>query len=189
MGHVLVVALMTAAVQLSSACFGFVLPPVSAVVETFEVRGLYTGHWGVDIASPMGADVRVVEAGVVRFSGVVVYNSTVSVDHGGGIVTTYSYLASRSVSAGDYVAAGSVVGVSGLHDGAEAYHFSLRLGGRYVDPYILRSCSRAPSRGLYLAVGGSTYPEDRARNIRRNIRPTPSWPPQSGEGRPQPAWS
>ena len=189
MGYVLVTALIAAAVQFSSSCFGFALPAASDVVNTFEPQGLYAGHWGADIAVAQGSDVQVMAAGVVRFSGVVVYNTTVSIDHGGGIVTTYSFLDSRAVTRGERVAIGDVVGVSGIHDGREAYHLSLRIDGQYVDPYVLTSCARSPSRGLYLALGGATYAEGRGRDIRWDIRPASLWPSRSGTDRLSPAWS
>lgn len=164
-----VATLIAAVFQASSSCFGLVLPSASLVVRPYEPVGMYAGHWGVDIAAEVGSDVRVIGPGVVRFSGTVVYNMTVSVDHGGGIVTTYSYLASRNVSKGDRVVAGAVVGESGTHDDEAAYHISLRLDGKYVDPYILLDCTSSPSRGLYLASGGPLYAVERARHLWRYI--------------------
>ncbi|MDX1450261.1 MAG: hypothetical protein R3246_14505, partial [Acidimicrobiia bacterium] len=45
-----------------------------------------------------------------------------------------SYLASVQVSVGDRVGRGQRVGTTGVHDGREAVHISLRRDGAYVDP-------------------------------------------------------
>jgi murein DD-endopeptidase MepM/ murein hydrolase activator NlpD len=150
-------------------CFGLGINADAEVVREFAPVGRWAGHWGVDIASPTGSLVRAVGAGTVRFSGTVVRNTTVSVDHGGGIVTSYSYLSEAIVTKGDRVLRGSTVGVSGIHGGREAFHLSVRVAGRYVDPTVLRRCSGMPSRGLYLAVGPTTYAVGRARDSRRHI--------------------
>jgi septal ring factor EnvC (AmiA/AmiB activator) len=45
-----------------------------------------------------------------------------------------SYLSSIDTSAGTRVAAGTIVGRSGLAHGESAVHVSVRVGGEYVDP-------------------------------------------------------
>lgn len=168
----------------SSGCFGLRIPPDSEIVRSFAPIGPWAGHWGIDFASPLGSPVPAVGDGVVRFTGVVVYNLTVSIDHGGGVVTSYSYLDRLAVAKGDRVVRGQRVGLSGLHDGVESYHLSFRLSGRYIDPLVVRRCSRAPSVGLYLAVRPATYAVGRARDPRRHIRPATQRSSRYGEVRP-----
>jgi len=167
----------------SSGCFGLRIPDDSHIVRPFAPIGRWAGHWGIDVAAPLGSAVPAVGDGVVRFAGTVVYNLTVSIDHGGGIVTSYSYLDQLVVSKGDRVLRGHRVGLAGVHDGVESYHLSLRLSGRYLDPLVVRQCSRAPTVGLYLAVRPATYAGGRARDPRRYIRPATQRSSLNGSGR------
>ena len=170
----------------AGGCPGFTLPLSSSVVRAFAPIGRWAGHWGIDFAVVEGSTVVAVGDGVVRFAGTVVSNRSVSIDHGGGLVTSYSYLAETSVSRGDPISRGDAVGLSGLHGGTSAFHLSLRIQGRYVDPLTLRECDRGPSRGLYLAVGGSTYAVGRARDPRRHFRPAPQRSHRNGQSREYP---
>jgi murein DD-endopeptidase MepM/ murein hydrolase activator NlpD len=56
----------------------------------------------------------------------------VSIDHQGGIRTTYSYLAAIAVVAGQRVAQGDVIGTAGAR-----LHFGARRFGVYIDPASL----------------------------------------------------
>ncbi|HEX5630830.1 MAG TPA: M23 family metallopeptidase, partial [Acidimicrobiia bacterium] len=109
--------------------------PVSGpVVAGFAPQGYYGGHWGVDLAVPEGSPVGAAAAGTVTFAGSVAGMLTVTVNHGGVVRTSYSYLSSVAVSAGDRVARGTVVGASGMDHDRAAVHWSLRVGDVYVDP-------------------------------------------------------
>ena len=171
--HFLLVFLSLSSLLSAAACPGLDPPPTSSVVRGFAPIGRWAGHWGIDVAATNGSAVRSVGGGTVRFVGAVVSNRTVSIDHGGGLITAYSYLAEASVRTGGPIARGDVVGQSGIHDGTGAFHLSLRFGGRYVDPLTLRKCDEGPHRGLYLAVARTTYAVGRARHPRRHVRPAP----------------
>lgn len=151
-------------------CFGFVVPLDAVVLREFAPISRWAGHWGVDIAAKEGSDVHAIGSGVVRFVGIVVGNRTVSIDHGGGLITAYSYLAQTRVAKGDHVTMGQAVGVAAIHGGQSSFHLSLRERGRYVDPLEVRRCLGGPARGLYLAVGPTTYAGGRARDSRRHFR-------------------
>lgn len=103
------------------------------------------GHRGIDVAAPTGTPVRSSALGTVAFSGTVVGNLTVTVDHGGGLRTTYSYLGSAAVKQGDAVEGGEIVGTVGRgHDESlpPHVHLSARRDGVYFDPlelYVGRS--------------------------------------------------
>ncbi len=164
-------------------CFGLGLPADADVVREYAPIGRWAGHWGVDIAVADGSRVLAAGDGTVRFSGTVVRNRTVSIDHGGGVVTSYSYLGETTVRTGDPVTRGSTVGVAGIHDGRSAFHLSLRVAGHYLDPMALRRCRRSPSEGLYLAANTTTYAIGRARDSRRHIRSASQRSSRNGEGR------
>jgi len=95
-------------------------------------------HKGLDIAAQQGTSVRAVAAGTVRFAGWSNqgYGNLVVIDHG-GYQTLYGHLsAAPSVSAGQSVAAGTVLGPmgsTGFSTGPHL-HFEIRLGREVVDP-------------------------------------------------------
>lgn len=136
------VGLLLVAAGLPGDCAdGALMPPVDGpMVRPFAPDGTYRGHWGIDLATPPGSPVRAAAAGAVTFSGSVAGMQSVTVHHGGGLRTSYSYLSDRRVRAGMEVARGSTLGISGLHHGKNAMHFSLRLGDRYLDPVPLMGC-------------------------------------------------
>src|SRR5207237_6586818 len=98
------------------------------------------GHRGVDYAAPAGTVVRAAGSGRVSFAGDVAGATYVTVDHGGGVRTTYGSLAEVAVASGSFVARGAVLGSAGPPpDGHPpgVLHFGLRIGDRYVDPLLL----------------------------------------------------
>ncbi len=99
------------------------------------------GHRGVDVAAPTGSLVRASAAGVVSFAGSVAGNLTVTIDHGAGLLTTYSFLAQARVAKGAPVRRGDVVGTVGRgHTGSgfpPHVHLSARRDGFYFDPLEL----------------------------------------------------
>lgn len=98
------------------------------------------GHRGIDIAVPVGTPVRAAGTGWIAFAGFVGGSLYVSVDHPDGIRTTYSWLSAVSVSPGDPVDRGHIIGASGPgHPGIQPphLHFGARIGSTYVDPMLL----------------------------------------------------
>jgi murein DD-endopeptidase MepM/ murein hydrolase activator NlpD len=98
-----------------------------------------SGHRGIDVAVPVGTAVRAPEAAVVAFAGKVGGHLFVTLDHGGELTSTYSWLSSTQVRKGDTVARGQAFATSGPgHPGSVVPHLHLgvRLGGAYVDPFL-----------------------------------------------------
>jgi murein DD-endopeptidase MepM/ murein hydrolase activator NlpD len=96
-----------------------------------------SGHRGIDIAAGVGTPVRAAAAGAVTFAGPVGGRLFVTVGHGAGLESTYSFLSSLAVRRGDTVARGQTIGRSGSgHAGALVphLHFGVRLDDVYVDP-------------------------------------------------------
>jgi murein DD-endopeptidase MepM/ murein hydrolase activator NlpD len=150
-------------ILLWSSCPAAGLPVSGLPVRAFAPVGSYGGHWGVDLAAPPRSPVRVVAAGRVTFAGSVAGRLTVTVDHGGEVRTSYSYLTALSVGSGAWVAEGSNLGLSGEDRGAEGVHLSLRVGERYFDPMPWLNCRLGyPAMGTRLVGALPSYALDRA---------------------------
>lgn len=113
---------------------------MTALVYNRTMRDWRT-HDGVDLAAELGAQVKAAGAGVV--SDVYeddLYGTTVVIDHGAGLTSTYSNLASvPTVAAGDSVITGQVIGSVGdtaLCEIGEVthLHFAMSLDGESIDP-------------------------------------------------------
>jgi murein DD-endopeptidase MepM/ murein hydrolase activator NlpD len=114
--------------------------PVSGpVVRAFDPPDtpFGAGHRGIDIAVPVGTTIVAPEAGVVSFAGRVGGQLFVTLDHGGGLTSTYSWLSAALVRRGDAVSRGAPIAITGTgHPGSGVPHLHLgvRLDGVYVDP-------------------------------------------------------
>jgi len=132
-------------------CVGLARPVDGSVERGFAPTGRYSGHWGIDLGVPAGTDIQAAGPGAVSFAGTVAGNVTVTVDHGGGLRTSYSYLSAVAVERGDRVVESTILGTSGSSHGSPALHFSVRVGTTYVDPLQIVGCRiTRPWRGLRL---------------------------------------
>ncbi len=135
---VLVVLAFTVAPAVAHAA-SWVWPVRGPVIRAFEPPStpFGAGHRGIDIAAPAGTIVRAPAPGVVTFAGAVAGHLFVTVDHGGGILSTDSWVSAVLVHRGDTVLAGSPVALTGDgHPGEQPshLHFGVKLDGSYVDP-------------------------------------------------------
>lgn len=96
------------------------------------------GHRGVDLSAAMGTTVTAPAYGVVAFRGTVVDRQLITIEHDGGLVSTFEPLRSELV-VGDLVAEGQAIGVvdSGGHTPPGAIHLGVRLDGDYINPLLL----------------------------------------------------
>ncbi|MBT8215633.1 MAG: M23 family metallopeptidase [Acidimicrobiia bacterium] len=145
-------------------------------METFAPGSGFGGHWGIDFAVPVSTPVAAVLDGTVTFAGRVVENLSVTVNHGGGVRTSYSFLSSIAVAVGDRVGPGDIVGGSGQAHGGDALHLSLRRGDEYRDPMRLLQCGRVPGSAVRLVSETGRRPlyavPRAARHPWRNLRST-----------------
>jgi murein DD-endopeptidase MepM/ murein hydrolase activator NlpD len=117
-------------------------PVHGPVIRPFEepANPYGSGHRGIDIAAPFGTAIRAPADGTVSFAGTVAGSLFISIDHDGGIRTSYSWVSAIAVKKGQTVAAGAVIGRTGQgHPGSDRthLHFSARLNGTYIDPMLL----------------------------------------------------
>jgi murein DD-endopeptidase MepM/ murein hydrolase activator NlpD len=121
---------------------GDYVPPVDGpVVDPFRppTEPWGPGNRGIDYAPAPGTPVRAAAAGVVTFAGQVGGALHVVIGHADGIRTSYSFLATIAVAAGDTVEQGQVVGTAGSD-----LHFGARVGDRYLDPATLFGSTGPP---------------------------------------------
>ena len=117
----------------------WVWPVVGPVIRGYDppASPYGSGHRGIDIAAPIGTPVLAAEAGTVTFAGTVGGRLFVTVNHGGGLVSTCSWVSELRVRKNDVVVQGQVIALSGEGHPGETpthLHVGVRLDGAYVDP-------------------------------------------------------
>ena len=117
---------------------GLVVRPVAGrVVRAFNppATRFGAGHRGVDLRAHEGQPVVAAMGGTVTFAGRVAGRSWVTVDHGGGLDTTYGPIEPRLVRPGEVVAPGQWLGF--VAAGATHLDWGARLDDAYIDPLAL----------------------------------------------------
>jgi murein DD-endopeptidase MepM/ murein hydrolase activator NlpD len=99
--------------------------------------GCTGSHYGTDMAAGCGAGIYAAASGRVIFAtSNGQFGNHVRIDHGGGIVTTYSHLSGYNVSYGSNVSVGQLIGregQTGLAQGCHL-HFEVRDNGNRINP-------------------------------------------------------
>lgn len=136
----------------------FVIPTVGSISKEFEIdvpvysvtMNDYRAHTGVDIVANVGEAVVASSGGIVSKIWVdPMMGSSITIDHGDNIYTTYKNLvpgSSDSLKVGDKVMMGQTVGAVGesaIVEIAEEphVHIEMTVDGRYVDPLEYMSVS------------------------------------------------
>jgi len=121
--------------------FVFRWPVSGQITSNFGWRG-GRQHKGIDIWSSAKSRALIHSS----LSGVVIqagysgaYGNLVVVDHGGGWVTYYAHLSRISVSKGEQVSTGQVLGNMGRTGNATGYHlhFEVRKNGKAINPLLV----------------------------------------------------
>lgn len=122
--------------------------PLGAPVKTVRVTSKYgvrkdpfTGekknHKGIDFAGKIGTELMAVAPGRVISAGDRVgYGTTVEIDHGLGFTTLYAHLSKVTVSRGDWVRPGTIVGLGGSSGRSTGphLHYEIRYKGNPFNP-------------------------------------------------------
>lgn len=122
--------------------------PLGAPVKSVRVTSKYgtrkdpfTGapkfHRGIDFAGKIGTELMAVAPGRVISAGERVgYGTTVEIDHGLGFTTLYAHLSKITVSRGDWVRPGTIVGLGGSSGRSTGphLHYEIRYKGNPFDP-------------------------------------------------------
>jgi septal ring factor EnvC (AmiA/AmiB activator) len=133
------VVVMCAVAPSARAAGTWTWPVTGPVLRLFDPPGtpFGSGHRGIDIGAPAGTTVVAPAPGTVTFAGQVGGHLFVTLDHGGGLASTYSWVSVVLVRKGDVVARGQPLARSGTgHPGdqQESLHLGVKLDGGYVDP-------------------------------------------------------
>jgi murein DD-endopeptidase MepM/ murein hydrolase activator NlpD len=101
------------------------------------IRGYSSKHKGLDLAAPVGVNIRAMAAGKVIFADPYAgYGNLVVVDHGKEITTHYAHCDRLKVHPGDIITAGQIiaeVGSTGASTGPHL-HLEVRIKGEAVNP-------------------------------------------------------
>jgi len=122
----------------------FQLPAKGRLASRFGLRRYFNGeirapHSGLDLAVGRGTPITASAPGQVLAVGDYFFNGrTVFVDHGNGLISMYCHLERIDVAAGDAVARGQRVGLSGMSGRASGphLHWSVIANGAMVDPEL-----------------------------------------------------
>lgn len=92
-------------------------------------------HLGLDLASVKNAPIFSTNKGAVLFTGFLgIYGNIVLIDHGLGLVTLYAHMSEINVQKGESVAAGTIIGKTGISGLAlgDHLHFGIIVQGKEV---------------------------------------------------------
>lgn len=124
----------------AEAAHGWAWPvkPKPAIARGFQPppRKWLSGHRGVDLSTTPGTLIRSPATGTVAFTGWVVDRAVITIDHGGGLKSSFEPV-NPSVKQGDVVARGQILGtVAGVDHcpPSGCVHWGVRRNGDYVNP-------------------------------------------------------
>lgn len=109
---------------------------------TYCSRWYSSSHKGVDICAPAGTPIYASASGVVSKAGYERngagsgYGYSIIINHGNGYSTVYAHCLSLTVSAGQAVSQGQLIGYVGStgRSSGNHCHFEIRYNGRYLPP-------------------------------------------------------
>lgn len=126
-------------------------------VRNHPVENVLRHHDGLDLAAPTGTPVHAIERGLVAFAGSYGgYGKIVVLIHPGGMTSHYAHCSTFTVSVGEVVERGQVIGRVGDTGTATGphLHFELREGGRPLDPaHYITWNSRRKGRPTVFPLG------------------------------------
>lgn len=101
----------------------------------------WSGHLGVDIATPTGMPVWAADSGLVVYSGSIGggYGLMVMIDHGNGYHTLYAHNSDLVARCGQSVSQGQVIAYSGSTGNSTGphLHFEVRYNGGFINPWYV----------------------------------------------------
>jgi murein DD-endopeptidase MepM/ murein hydrolase activator NlpD len=126
--------------------WGFVWPAIGPISGVYGSQRILNGeprqpHYGVDVAAPVGTPIVAAAPGIVSLAHPDMFftGKTVAIDHGHGLNSVYSHLATIAVADGEQVAQGQVIGTLGGTGRVTAPHLDWRVNlfDIRLDPALL----------------------------------------------------
>ncbi len=120
----------------------FIQPATTRITSYFggrwdPINGMGASHTGLDFAGPMGTPIMAAESGFVEYAGQMTeYGNIVIIKHNGSVSTRYAHMQGFTVTPGQQVNKGDVigyVGATGRVTGAHL-HFEVRINDQAIDP-------------------------------------------------------
>ena len=112
----------------------FIMPVKGIISGVYGSQRILNGkpkwpHYGIDIAAKKGTKIKSSATGVVTMAELDLYytGGTIIMDHGHGISTIYSHLATIDVKVGDEVLQGDVIGTVGSTGRSTGPHLDFRI--------------------------------------------------------------
>ena len=125
---------------------GFIWPVTGRISGVYGSQRIYNGapgppHHGVDVARPTGTPVPAPAAGKVTLAEPDLFYSggTVILDHGHGLSSSFLHLSEVSVSVGEQLKPGDLIGAIGATGRATGPHLDWRMSwfNQRIDPQLL----------------------------------------------------
>ncbi|MDA0635377.1 peptidoglycan DD-metalloendopeptidase family protein [Nonomuraea sp. MCN248] len=148
------------------------------------------GHRGVDLAAPAAAPVLAAGPGTIGYAGSVAGRGVVTVNHPGGLRTTYLPV-TPAVRPGDPVSAGDHLGdlaPTPPHCLESCLHWGLREGKTYLDPLLLLSGPRVRLLPYWSSATSATSPAPPVTTSPLRRRPVTAPPPWHPPVTTSPPW-
>ena len=112
----------------------FIMPVKGIISGVYGSQRILNGkpkwpHYGIDIAAKKGTKIKSSATGVVTMAETDLYytGGTIIMDHGHGISTIYSHLATLNVQVGDEVLQGDIIGTVGSTGRSTGPHLDFRI--------------------------------------------------------------
>ena len=112
----------------------FIMPVEGIISGVYGSQRILNGkpkwpHYGIDIAAKKGTKIKSSATGIVTMSEPDLYytGGTIIMDHGHGISTIYSHLATLNVEVGDKILQGDIIGTVGSTGRSTGPHLDFRI--------------------------------------------------------------
>ena len=112
----------------------FIMPVEGIISGVYGSQRILNGkprwpHYGIDIAAKQGTEIKSSATGIVTMAEEDLYytGGTIIMDHGHGISTIYSHLASLNVQVGDEITQGDIIGTVGSTGRSTGPHLDFRI--------------------------------------------------------------
>ncbi|MDO8268382.1 MAG: peptidoglycan DD-metalloendopeptidase family protein [Moraxellaceae bacterium] len=129
----------------ASAWPSFVIPVAGAYSSPFGLKRFFNDeprapHAGLDIAAPHGEPVHAPANGMIAMTGDYFFNGrTVMIDHGNGLISMLCHLSEITVTKGQSIRQGDIIGKVGKTGRATGphLHWTVSLNDARIDPLLL----------------------------------------------------